>query len=1021
MHAIATTNAAWQAIALCTSQLPASGKNPLIPDTHWARLMFVQCIIATTRSFSYASGFNDDRNYTNHGSDTRRTLWAEAEAFEDQQVSATGHEEADIEKPKASVRRLKRRTRVNRVTEALGSQRLRTVLPASHRSKIDRSHFNVKQSDAFRHHSRKVVQHESDFIPNLSQTRELSLERILASYIDHRSPAGENRTTAWQAPFYPTRAEAALLQSKGYDLEDLSVWAEILTSSGSLSAAQTLVDRVSSRSASSIPLFVLLYLLRRPYISAPALRIITNQAWTILGHRTSKVVTKKIPPNAVTLIFIRLIRHARDVWPSAMENITAMLLHYLPKVIADGKELTSSQLKTLTFILNKAMRLIAIRTARQPFQNHHFQELSIVSILSFMADHEPSLQTNREGYRAVVSVQLRSAKTKKERQWAELKSLSWPPWKQDRTAMDSDITPDYHGVSKARETLLRMQEAGYPHQDWEKVASIYAGWDVDGTPTIQTRVIFEAGAASLKSGTAAWTARIHTTRTAQEAWACYLAYEDSELPPDQNVYLSIFQKLHQEERRKKQASASSANADPDMLHEWLPGDRAEVKPLPPSVHLHTYTRTPPPTMNGLYKTLRERGIVFNGHCLAFLIANATSLQIGLEYLSHSLSAYPQLAEILDPNLPYDSSISMPMPIFEAIIGLFTRFPNDLPQLTSTDTLQRQGRSVSALSLDGQKLNSNNALVRAFELVSQRCPTDLRSWNIILTALAREIPLLNLYSAPGMDAPSKAKSQVGKEDPSHHAIVSYRLVNKLLVSMRHTRLDLDVNGFRALCQATENMVVSCWKTLKHRPMPGYSTTPPHIRQAVDALQKSERHTKRLTFAFRELVGSDTVIRLQSGNNEVELFDASQVPSALERLGTSTLHVYVRALGWLADYDSILETVQWMVKYQEDLNENFKVDDLGYGEVKTRKLMTAIRLFLERSWLSPTADEAAGDEPGSGERRDAREASLKQIRQPADADVIEEVRQLVESVEEWGGWPEDEEVEEYCKHQRFDDTR
>ncbi|MDV2687690.1 hypothetical protein RYX56_25405, partial [Alkalihalophilus lindianensis] len=76
-----------------------------------------------------------------------------------------------------------------------------------------------------------------------------------------------------------------------------------------------------------------------------------------------------------------------------------------------------------------------------------YQEAAIIRILSAMAEHEPPVQIDREGYRAVIRLQLAMGKTDSEQQWAALKALSWPPWKEDRTRMDSEIGPE-HGISR---------------------------------------------------------------------------------------------------------------------------------------------------------------------------------------------------------------------------------------------------------------------------------------------------------------------------------------------------------------------------------------------------------------------------------------------------------------------------------------------------------------------------------------------------------------------------------------------
>ncbi|KAL0260586.1 hypothetical protein SLS55_004276 [Diplodia seriata] len=76
------------------------------------------------------------------------------------------------------------------------------------------------------------------------------------------------------------------------------------------------------------------------------------------------------------------------------------------------------------------------------------QQRAQFTVLRGMSEYQPPLTITQQGYRGIARVQIAQLKTQDERKWAELKSTSWPPWKVDRTAMDSDIGPE-HGISRA--------------------------------------------------------------------------------------------------------------------------------------------------------------------------------------------------------------------------------------------------------------------------------------------------------------------------------------------------------------------------------------------------------------------------------------------------------------------------------------------------------------------------------------------------------------------------------------------
>ncbi len=123
--------------------------------------------------------------------------------------------------------------------------------------------------------------------------------------------------------------------------------------------------------------------------------------------------------------------------------------------------------------------------------------------------------------------------------------------------------------------------------------------------------------------------------------------------------------------------------------------------------------------------------------------------------------------------------------------------------------------------------------------------------------------------------------------------------------------------------------------------------------------------------------------------------------------------------MADYEGLLETVRWMVKYSPELAVKRKRD--RNGRVVMRRAITALRVFLERSWLPDERHMGSPLSDSSNHRLNERSAllrSFERLETPADQGIIDAARQAVESVEDWDGWPSDEEVEMYCRNDRFE---
>ncbi|KAF2482114.1 hypothetical protein BDY17DRAFT_282975 [Neohortaea acidophila] len=916
----------------------------------------------------------------------------------------------DVTVLRSGRKRRRSRRRVDHITQALRRTGKTDNAPAPVAGKQDLSYSNVaRQGWLEAAVSRtELSQHKHDW--NTAEAEDGRLAKVLANWIQHHAAFEGTGEAEWMIEdTFALRAESGvLLRTKGYSMDDLKAWSDIVTSQDSLQAARALVAYITTRGPQSLPLFVLLYALRRPYISARALEIILQRALIILTDRRTRGRMMSVPENAVFLIFMRLLRHAREVWPRALARIAQLLVDFLPAAISKGEDPTIVQMERLTYMLNQALRLIAKPTALEPFKNNHLQEAAIVCILRFMAEHRPTLQTSRDGYRAVVLVQLAQRKTPEERQWAELKALSWPPWKQERTAMDSDITADVHGTSKARETLMRMQEAGYPHRTWEKTAMIYTGWDVDSTPTIQTLTLLSGRFVGSESSL--WTARITTTRTAQEAWACYLAYDDANLPPDQDVFLAIFRKLHNDEMRRKGNGVSRA---PD--EELHPGDGREVEPLPPSTHLHTYTRTPPPTMDGLYRQLRNRGIVFKERCLAFLIANASSLELGQEYLQDGAIEDPELLTLLESTPPSPGSQPISAPLLAAYVELLSRFSMSALRPAPAKKPHMAPESTSP-SMDSYPVTRNLAVVQAIELMVQHRLVSGQAWASVLSALARVGSMRNTKSTLASRLSRHYGARTEQQMQIETAILAYRLVRRVLSLMQDCHLDLDAHAFHALCRVTENMANAGLTALTSEAQAGTMLR----RQALELL-RSTTHTHRLRGEFSILVGTPS---LRPGASKTSSAPASGVGESdaasqlLEVPGPSILHAYVRALGWMGDFDGLLDLARWIVEHQEVVCQERDAD--RNGRAVFRRMLVALRVFLERSWIAGEEREgAARGLRGSDEMASlpAQERELRRRRMPAPRDVVEEIRGLVESVEDWGGWAEDEEVEAYVSHAWF----
>ena len=456
----------------------------------------------------------------------------------------------------------------------------------------------------------------------------------------------------------------------GRDITDLMTWSWILTSETTERAATRLLA-VAHQSFTnetgkwSIPAFVYIFLLRRRNISAEALRSLLIYAWELMQHSEKVQIPslqlekfgkeeleseslqvlrpiKGITERVFMVLVIRLLRSARRVWPAACNSIVALISRYLDGLnfrqgIPSQTDLNSEDIARLTYIYNTLLKLVALPASIGPFRSAFHQQRAQFSLLRRMNAFRPPLVVDRKGYRAVISMQLRHKKTLKEREWAQMKAKSWPPWKEEKLGIDADITVE-HGTSRAMEAMRRSWEAGYAPDDWDAVASVLSGWDTDRSPTIQTRAVHQPSQAFRPADEMVWVSRIRATRTLDEAWACFLSYKDQTHTylGSSYVYHAIFAKILHDAKRPCVAKPNTAPTIHIDEQQPLPGDGVEVLAAPESPREAVYVRTPPPNIDEFIKMMAEDKVKPHGRLLSSMLVIAPTLEAGLRYVEASM-------------------------------------------------------------------------------------------------------------------------------------------------------------------------------------------------------------------------------------------------------------------------------------------------------------------------------------------------------------------------------------------------
>jgi hypothetical protein len=741
-----------------------------------------------------------------------------------------------------------------------------------------------------------------------------------------------------------------------------------------------------------------------------------------------------IDPNTCATFVVRLLHHARQLWPQAQLPIVRTFAFYLTLLEPEGTgtmvSATPRNVQVLAGKCNTFLRLLSLPCRQSPFTSASIQQQAQFELLKAMAKNRPVLPVTRRGYQGIIAVQLAHKKTLAERQSAELKAPSWPPWKEEKLGLDT-----HRGIegmkSRSMRVMSQMKEAGYAHTRWEEVSAILAGWDTDKSPTIQTRTLARPpwllrGRVGNADHHATWEARIRATRTVREAWACFLSYRDQGLPPRGSIYTAMAEKLIY--RR------NAVNTNFDQTSHALPGDALETFPEPSSARDLIYVHTEPPTLGELLHQMLSEGIRPRGRFLSLLLRYAPTFKSGLEYLSCSGLSNEQiraLCTICIDSCIYDEQNQkavheLPDHLFSAFIYFLCKFSNFDELLARNDGHLRDAfpimmcgtpvarQEASTLFsyanhlVNGDEYRHPKALAHAIELLRIRSSRTPQAWVHVLSALNRD-RIIGLSR---------------KMNRNIQRVLSWYEILELAGRMEHHDIQLGLQGFHILCsgfsRAVNAGVKNPYAVEEGLGLVGDAARRGHLAHIRFAYPRFEDMVysglRVLKDQFDRLVLPDSRTPSLFGRGRLPSEDATveqvPLPPLLHVPSPAALHAFVRSLGLAEDYDGLLSLLRWMSQYATILKE--VADEYLNGDVMMRRTMVAMRLFLEgyregQSWESLYETAQARGLRGS---EHLSEVSPNNVEELSFSDPnLQEAYDVVTATRIWGPWPSDEEVREY----------
>ncbi|RMD41987.1 hypothetical protein DV735_g3131, partial [Chaetothyriales sp. CBS 134920] len=831
--------------------------------------------------------------------------------------------------------------------------------PRLHPSKTDFSHVHPRALTARTHttgsHHEAVATTELDPSPPLPRGLLSSnpafrssgdLRWMTAAYIDSLDeatllPDNDSLTAIFTEP------RVRYLQSRGHEAEDVLTWAWILTSPTADRAVDRLIavdEEKESGGKALVPHFVILQLLRTPHINADGLiRLVgrlcattarasadSNQDAIERGNR------KSWDSESATLLLTRLLRHARAVHPATVEDVPILASRILLPLHSSGPTIH----ERLAFSCNRLLTLMSMPSGPRPFQSVIYQQRAQLALIRAMTEQKPQIPLNREGYRALIKVQLAHEKLDRERAWAEAQGDAWPPWPKPRLGIDE--SKEYAGkVSRAMRVLRRMVEAGYAHFTWEKAAAVLAGWDTDKSPTVQTRHILKpARQAPLAEAVSEadsspliaqlWAARITATRSIREAWACFESYRKSVDTCSRRYepYHAMFSKLIA--RQQDDPYHSSA----------LPGDSRETFPDPPSPRDLVYIESQPATVADLYEQMRIDGVKPVGRLLTDLTNHASTIAQASVYLRDS--GYSELKKdvLLDARKYSDDQIrnivqGVPNHFFASFLAMLVR-------CRDSDSLSRPAMPPWWKD-ESARAPQTRALRYALDLLYISRTKSLPVWNSVLKAL-------HLRMADKQLPPSSFK-QI-----SHSA-------RNLMDQLRLQRLDIDFATLRTL--------VAIMRLCQER-QDGSSLTFPAPALRDHARELYTHAAYKLPAAWISEIESRPVLAWPEPEDN---------------------RCLIEALGVAGDLDGLLYFASWMHTHADGLKSAEERRQKSASRLSDIN-MVILRIFLEASWAE-TEQQRQLYSVDQAELTRTKNCLSQSLGWPDD----EEVEELLES---WPGW-------------------
>ncbi|KAF2666511.1 hypothetical protein BT63DRAFT_441639 [Microthyrium microscopicum] len=796
--------------------------------------------------------------------------------------------------------------------------------------------------------------------------------KVMRQRTDHETKshvaldAGEESNQPLWNPQISLR-ERNWLSHKGYTIEDVSAWSAILLEEN-MQSTITLLQRHQTTYRQQrengkliqMPLFVLRFVLERKYMSSPHLQALLSCIWEALREPGLQIVEDE----QVFNIFQSLVRHAEVVMPNGLPNIASLLTTFTPCYPKSfSGEGSQHALDVITGLYNRALLILSAAHGPTPFGAAAHQAVAQFAIVSHMLNFSPSLPMTSAGFVGLIKVQLKNNKTPQEEEWARLQSRQWPPYPKPKTSFDDDKGFEF-GTSRALRTVQYMRQAGYAFPVWERIARLYAGWQDDGTPAIQTKTrsptfrTLQQLNDPKDADAAYFAAAIEVCRDVREAWHMFLQRHKQGQPFSERIYVKMFEKIALEkERHEAQFRPQPRSHSKDRFK----GDVRELEAPTMVVKDKVYLESEPPD----YMTFFEQMIAHKG--------SRTSSSVFIKKIVSQCPSVDDAIHVLTTMTGIRSTEllrSLPLPLAVGLFEVLCLYPWDTictPLLDANVRREISSDIASSLHMDHVKRDlASKPLFIALHLSKKRNLLALNRPIAIMSAIHRVIWNIKIPQRPP-------------------AFWFLGIILDLLSEMKRKDLPPVYDFLFRLSQFMELGGRSAHKLI------AMSTNDNRVNNYHDLLSGAELFLAQASTILRKTFAVTTasvIVQPATLDSATEGLEVPPIPKVLGLPNAAQMQRYVRALAVLADFEGIYSCCLWLVSHKDEFA------DLWAQDPRWKFVIRAVRIGLEFPEVVRTGP--AADLP------------------KASPELVELIKSLFVDIEVLGGWPTDVDVEDYRLH-------